>query len=106
MRGELPIAAQGACTVEVTVNDATVTRGIAVSNAPSRTAEDTLAQLERYARGSGGVVTDKDNLNAVVAAPRVPATTPVQPMRSAWWLVPFAGCLSVEWWLRRRTGLR
>ncbi len=27
------------------------------------------------------------------------------PMRSAWWLVPFALCLSGEWWLRRRRGL-
>lgn len=27
------------------------------------------------------------------------------PMRSAWWLVPFALLLSAEWWLRRRRGL-
>jgi hypothetical protein len=34
----------------------------------------------------------------------VPQTT--HPMRSAWWIVPFAGCLGGEWWLRRRRGLR
>lgn len=28
------------------------------------------------------------------------------PMRSPWWLLPFVACLSVEWWLRRRRGLR
>jgi hypothetical protein len=28
------------------------------------------------------------------------------PMRSWWWLLPFAGCLTAEWWLRRRAGLR
>jgi hypothetical protein len=28
------------------------------------------------------------------------------PMRSAWWLLPFAACLGGEWWLRRRAGLR
>lgn len=28
------------------------------------------------------------------------------PMRSLWWIVPFAGCLSSEWWLRRRGGRR
>ena len=107
LRGELPMAVDGACIVEVTVDGATVRRGLAVSNAPTRSAEEALAQLERYARGSGGVVTDKDNLDAVVVAtPPVRATIPVQPMRSAWWLVQFAGCLSVEWWLRRRTGLR
>lgn len=34
------------------------------------------------------------------------AATAVRPMRSPWWIVPFAGCLGVEWWLRRRHGLR
>jgi hypothetical protein len=29
-----------------------------------------------------------------------------RPMRSAWWLVPFAACLGGEWWLRRRNGRR
>jgi hypothetical protein len=28
------------------------------------------------------------------------------PMRSPWWIVPFAACLSAEWWLRRRAELR
>jgi hypothetical protein len=28
------------------------------------------------------------------------------PMRSAWWMLPFATCLSAEWWMRRRRGLR
>lgn len=27
------------------------------------------------------------------------------PMRSLWWLLPFALALSAEWWLRRRSGL-
>ena len=50
-----------------------------------------LGELERFVRGS-------------VSAPR---TTLVRhPMRSAWWLLPFAACLSAEWWLRRRKGLR
>ena len=43
-------------------------------------------------------------LSAAVAAPR--ATHVLQPMRSAWWILPFAACLSAEWWLRRRRGLR
>jgi hypothetical protein len=29
-----------------------------------------------------------------------------RPMRSVWWMVPFAACLSLEWWLRRRRGER
>ncbi len=110
LRGELPIADGDACTVEAAINGATVTRGIAVSSAPSRSADDTLATVERVARASGGVVTDKDNLDvrlhASDAPARQPFLEPVRPMRSAWWLLPFAGCLSVEWWLRRRMGLR
>jgi hypothetical protein len=27
------------------------------------------------------------------------------PMRSAWWIVPFAAALGGEWWWRRRRGL-
>jgi hypothetical protein len=29
-----------------------------------------------------------------------------RPMRSAWWLLPFAASLSGEWWVRRRRGHR
>jgi hypothetical protein len=28
------------------------------------------------------------------------------PMRSAWWMLPFALALAGEWWVRRRRGLR
>ena len=30
----------------------------------------------------------------------------LHPMRSPWWLVAFVGCLSAEWWGRRRLGQR
>jgi hypothetical protein len=39
-----------------------------------------------------------------VAAP--PEQRRFHPMRSAWWIVPFAIALSGEWWLRRRGGRR
>jgi hypothetical protein len=59
-------------------------RGIDVSS-------DRIPELERFVRG------------AVTA----PSTRQVRhPMRSAWWMLPFAVCLSAEWWLRRRKGLR
>ena len=29
-----------------------------------------------------------------------------RPLRSTWWLIPFAASLCGEWWLRRRRGLR
>jgi MoxR-like ATPase len=53
--------------------------------------EDRAAEIVRFIR---------DN----VQAPRGPQRR--HPMRSAWWLVPFAACLSGEWWLRRRHGQR
>jgi hypothetical protein len=52
---------------------------------------DHLADLERFVRNT-------------VPSPR---TTLVRhPMRSTWWILPFAVCLSAEWWMRRRRGLR
>jgi hypothetical protein len=39
---------------------------------------------------------------AIRATPRLETW---HPMRSAWWIVPFALALSGEWWLRRRRGL-
>ncbi len=108
MRGELPIGDHAECTIDAAVNEARVTRGIAVSSAPSRPADDTLAKLERQARASGGVVTDEDNLDLASLSRRSPegAKADVHPMRSVLWLLPFVGCLSAEWWLRRRIGLR
>jgi hypothetical protein len=52
---------------------------------------DRIVDLERFLHGA-------------VATPR--ATVVRRPMRSAWWMLPFAACLSGEWWLRRRRGLR
>jgi hypothetical protein len=59
-------------------------RGIDVS-------PDRIPELERFVRG------------AVIA----PRTRQIRhPMRSVWWMLPFAVCLSGEWWIRRRRGLR
>lgn len=109
-RGELPIGTSASCTVEVAVNDRVVTSAVAVAAAPLRAAASTLATFAAAARASGGAVTDKDNLDPIRALnsslPRSLAATPAFPMRSALWLLPFVGCLSAEWWLRRRNGLR
>jgi hypothetical protein len=43
-------------------------------------------------------------IRRTVSAP--PATVTRHPMRSAWWMLPFAACLSGEWYLRRRRGAR
>jgi hypothetical protein len=59
-------------------------RGIDVS-------PDLIPDLERFIRGA-------------VTAPRTRQVR--HPMRSAWWMLPFAICLSTEWLIRRRRGLR
>ena len=52
---------------------------------------DRVAELERFVRGA-------------VISPD--AAVVRRPLRSSWWLLPFAACLSAEWWIRRRRGLR
>jgi hypothetical protein len=64
---------------------------LAVSRGGINVTPDHLADLETYLRRE-------------VAWSPVRATT--RPMRSGWWIVPFAACLCGEWWLRRRQGLR
>ena len=108
-RGELPVDAATSCIVEIAINDVRTVSGIAVAGKPSRPINETVAALERAARASGGVVTDEDNLAVRLrdfgASARQAAPVQVHPMRAAWWMLPFAGLLSVEWWLRRRKGL-
>jgi hypothetical protein len=119
--GELPIAidgslahrslGEGGCNVEATINDRIVSGAIAVADRPLPGIDRTLANLERQVKTSGGVAMlagEEENLARVLrAAPAAaPVSTTVHPMRAAWWMLPFAACLSVEWWLRRRDGLR
>jgi hypothetical protein len=70
----------------------------------------TLASLQDVAALTGGVSTAASQLDPVVehlsALPRATRPVPVHPFRSAWSVWIFAGALSGEWALRRRTGLR
>ena len=117
--GELPLSSLGSCEIEASVGDRLVTRSIAVADRPAPGVDRTLAKLERRVKESGGVVVrapstslrasgDETTLAQSIAASAAPAAvvTNVHPMRAAWWILPFAGCLSIEWWLRRRAGLR
>ena len=78
---------------------------------PSVRRTERLVPLSLLATSRGGIDVSPDRLADLeaylrreVSAPPVRATT--HPMRSRWWIVPFAACLSAEWWLRRRKGLR
>ena len=109
--GELPLSSNGACSIEAVIDDRQVAGAIAVADAPAFGVEHTLTKLERRVTASGGIIgragEEATVARALATAPMSsPVTTAVHPMRSAWWLLPFAGCVSVEWWLRRRSGVR
>jgi hypothetical protein len=78
---------------------------------PTARRAERLVPLSLLATSRGGIDVTPDRLADLeaylrreVSAP--PVRTTAHPMRSGWWIVPFAACLSAEWWLRRRKGLR
>ncbi|MBY0494882.1 MAG: hypothetical protein K2Y23_11760 [Cyanobacteria bacterium] len=109
--GEVSALANGTCTIEAGIGDRQVSASLAVVDHASRSVDDTLAKLERRVRASGGVVTNAGDEAAIARTlgddpPTVSRVVTAHPMRRAWWMLPFAACLSIEWWLRRRAGLR
>lgn len=94
------------------------------SGSASGTAEflvDDVARMRSAGEGNGlasiaadshrGATLTADALAALparLAGALTPVTAPQRwyPMRSVWWLAPFALAASGEWWLRRRRGLR
>jgi hypothetical protein len=88
-------------------------RGDAAATVAATVARGSTADpegLALVARSSGGRVFPADRPAALVEAikgawPARPSTRTTRPMRSAWWVVPFAGLLCAEWALRRQRGL-
>ncbi|HEY7289441.1 MAG TPA: hypothetical protein VH583_06350 [Vicinamibacterales bacterium] len=76
-----------------------------------RSLEADAIPLASFSTSHGGIDVRPDELTRLESHLRTTVPTVVtrssrRPMRSAWWLVPFVGCLSTEWWLRRRSGRR
>lgn len=68
------------------------------------------AILAAVASSRGGITVDGGGLDDLASAVRSAFRPGAHvdtwyPMRSAWWIVPFALWLGVEWWWRRRHGL-
>ena len=112
-RGTLRPSRPGACGVDAVL---TRPRGLAATAAfrvsdtaqPSRAGEDDLTGA---VSAHGGTVVAADDAATLITRLRASAapdrvSSQVRPLRSPWWIVPFAGCLAGEWWLRRRRGLR
>jgi len=110
--GVMPVDGGQSCDLRVELEGGAVTSaGVAVTNGATGTVAEVSDKLERFANRTGGVVAAAGNeaavtsaLAAAAAQPFVPV--PFHPMRSPWWMSPFVACLGVEWWLRRRAGLR
>lgn len=109
-RGEVSGAATGMYRLAVASGGARAEAPIVVASdaaAPTVDARDIAAAV---ATAHGGRALDVSELNSlprlltesIKPAPRVETW---YPMRSAWWILPFALALSGEWWLRRRRGL-
>jgi hypothetical protein len=67
--------------------------------------------LEAWTSATGGQSIPESQLETLGPALQralAPPPEPVRwhPMRSAWWILPFALVLGAEWWMRRRSGLR
>jgi hypothetical protein len=99
-------------TVQVGANGAEGTTGSAVMavDPMARHAEPPVP-LALLAESHGGINVTPDRLADLETHLRrnvtaSPIRTTSHPMRSAWWIIPFAACLTGEWWLRRRKGLR
>lgn len=108
--GTVGVGGAGPCEVMVAVENGPVAvAGIAVTNGATRTVNEVLAKLERAATTRGGVTVSANQAAAAVASLAPPPrdeSQPIRPMQSPWWMFPFVTCLSAEWWLRRRNGLR
>lgn len=107
-------ARANACRVAVSSSApivSTRTADLIVASDASRPAGRRAATLEQLTSPSGALVVDAGDETTLAGdvrrlVPLEQAPTPVRPMRSPWWIVPFAACLGAEWWLRRRRGLR
>lgn len=107
--GSVPVESGEPCEMRVEVEDGPVaSTGIAVTTGATGSVSAIMRELERIAERSGGGIGDAATATEALAGMPAPAEapTPSHPMRSPWWLSPFVACLGVEWWLRRRSGLR
>ena len=110
--GTFSVEGSEPCRVRVTVEGGpTAVGGVAVTAGATRSVSAVRSKLERSALRTGGVVAFAGDERRVAAAliagvPERARPAPVHPMRSPWWMFPFVTCLAMEWWLRRRSGLR
>jgi len=105
--------ADGRSTVVARVDGATpasTLRAVIVSG-DARHPFPATAPLSMLSSSRQGIDVTPDRIDTLEqfvrrTAPPPPATITRHPMQSPWWMIPFAACLSIEWYLRRRSGDR
>ena len=103
-----PAPADGKYDVRVTAGGAQADGVLVVDGSARTPAVDRSAALRFLAESTGGVAVSPNEMPDVVSRlrsiDRPVIERRVHPMRSSWWIVPFAGLLAGEWTLRRRRG--
>ena len=99
----------GTYQLSVSSGSARTVTPIVVAHAARTQARDDHELVEMFAASRGGTAVPESRLRELpsLLAAALPAVSRVEtwhPMRSAWWIVPFALLLGAEWWWRRRRG--
>jgi hypothetical protein len=109
-QGEWTASGEGDGDVTVTIGDLTADATVRITDQVAHATSDDPEGLALAARASGGDVHPISEADALVSSlasrfPSRPVRVSTHPMRSPWWLLPFAGALCVEWAWRRKRGL-
>lgn len=109
LQGRVRPGRAGLARVEVRRGDDSASIPIFVDSSATAARPGGDDLLAAWVAGAGGVRVAGDNLarlpdvvHGLIGTPPVPE--PWHPMRSPWWILPFACLLATEWWLRRRAG--
>jgi hypothetical protein len=94
----------------VSAGSDTVIVPVAVTATHHDDVDDDPALVRAWAESGGGRVLAREHADSLLpllkaAVRAAPHQAPWHPLRSPWWIVPFALALAGEWWLRRRRGL-
>jgi hypothetical protein len=107
--GEWAAPESGDCDVMVRIGDLTADATFTVNNDVTHAIPEDPEGLALAARATGGDVRPVSEASALVSSfasrfPSRPVRVSTHPMRSPWWLLPFAGALCAEWVWRRKRG--
>jgi hypothetical protein len=103
-------ATPGVWSMEVETDHGKVTTSLLVADGSSVGNASGPRLLEAVVSSRGGVTVEAARVAELGGAMLASMALPVRlerwyPMRSAWWIIPFALALGYEWWMRRRRGL-